>query len=198
LGHNCTHRSGKGAGEFRSSGVNGSIANTQSLPTVRTLQIAGIETPIEQRPFQAEAELTPLFMQKIVTGGGYEIRFVNTWENVHATGATTRAVDDPHFESGFEIIFQQPLLRNFGIAVNTAPIRQAQNAEQFAEQSLLQTLLNTVFGVQSNYWSQYFASKIWEPNGSRKGSRRIFCREQSARGTWYALLPSSWCRPKRG
>jgi outer membrane protein len=48
------------------------------------------------------------------------------------------------------------LLRDFGIAVNTALIRQAEKAELIAEQQLLQILLDTVFAVQQSYWDLVF------------------------------------------
>ena len=170
-------------------GVNTSIANTKLLPTREFAVAPEVFEP--ERPFRAEAELTPLFMQKIVTGGGYEIRFVNTWENVHpvTSGSVSRAIADPRFESGFELFFQQPLLRNFGIAVNTAPIRQAQNIEQIAEQSLLQTILDTVFGVQSGYWELVFRI---QDLGAKRESQKLaedFLAENKIRVELGTLAP---------
>jgi outer membrane protein TolC len=144
------------AGYDPALGVNASIANTKFLPEREFLNAAGVFVP--QRPFSANAELTPLLKQKIITGGGYEIRFVNTWEDVFpvTSGTQTRLIADPRFETAIELTLQQPLLKNFGIAVNMAPIRQAQYAEQFAEQRLLQTILNAVLDVQRSYWDLVF------------------------------------------
>src|SRR4029453_4032392 len=55
-----------------------------------------------------------------------------------------------------QLTFTQPLLKNFGIEVNTAIIRQAQNTEEIARQKLLQTILDTVFALQFGYWELVF------------------------------------------
>jgi len=109
------------------------------------------------RPFSKNAEVTPNFKQKIITGGNYELRFVNTRVNVapSRSGTTSRIVD-PRSESALELTFIQPLLKDFGIAVNTAAIRQAQHNEEIAQQRLVQTVLDTVFAVQQGYWDLVF------------------------------------------
>jgi outer membrane protein TolC len=170
-------------------GVETTVANTKSLPEREFLNAAGVFVP--QRPSSANVELAPLLTQRIITGGGYEVRFVNTWEDVFpaTSGTQSRLITDPRFESGIELTFQQPLLRNFGIAVNTAPIRQAQNAEQFAEQRLLQTILDAVLDVQRSYWELVFRI---EDLGAKQESQKLaedFLAENKIRVELGTLAP---------
>jgi outer membrane protein TolC len=142
-------------------GLETSISQTKSLPTTEILvgtDPAGNPVFVPRRPFSKDGEVTPLFKQKIITGGNYELRFVNTRQNIAPTILTTgsRTIQDPRFESSLELTFTQPLLRDFGIAVNTAPIRQAQKAEEIAEQRLLQTILDVGLRVQEVYWELVF------------------------------------------
>jgi outer membrane protein TolC len=88
-----------------------------------------------------------------VTGGSYELRFVNTWNKSAPVSSGTL---NPRYQGTLQLTFTQPLLRNFGIEVNTALIRQAQNTEEIARQKLLQTILDTVFAVQQGYWELVF------------------------------------------
>jgi outer membrane protein len=142
-------------------GLETSISQTKSLPTTEIVvgtDSAGNPVFVPRRPFSKDGEVTPLFKQQIITGGNYELRFVNTRQNISPTILTTgtRTLQDPRFESSLELTFIQPLLRDFGIAVNTAPIRRAQKAEEIAEERLLQTILDVVFRVQEVYWGLVF------------------------------------------
>jgi outer membrane protein TolC len=142
-------------------GLDASIGQTKSLPTTEFLastDAAGNPVFVPRQQFSKDGELTPLFKQKIITGGNYELRFVNTRQNISPTssGNVSRTIQDPRFESHLELTFIQPLLRDFGIAVNTAPIRRAEKAEEIAAQQVLQTILNVVFNVQQSYWELVF------------------------------------------
>jgi len=101
--------------------------------------------------------VAPSFKQQIVTGGNYELRFINTWnKSAPDIVGSTRRLANPRYEGRLQLTFTQPLLKNFGIEVNTAIIRQAQNTEEIARQKLLQTILDTVFAVQFGYWELVF------------------------------------------
>ena len=65
-------------------------------------------------------------------------------------------IANPRYQNTLQLTFTQPLLKNFGIEVNTASIRQAQNTEEIARQRLLQTILDTIFAVQFGYWELVF------------------------------------------
>jgi outer membrane protein len=138
-----------------------SLSQTKPLPQNKTLQfdpdtgaVAGV---VIVRPFSKDAAVTPSFKQQIVTGGNYELRFMNTWNrSAPARSGSTIRLANPRYQGTLQLTFTQPLLKNFGIEVNTAPVRQAQNTEEIARQQLLQTILNTVFAVQQGYWELVF------------------------------------------
>ena len=143
-----------------SVGLEASLSQTKTLPQNRTVNIdqqTGETSVSITRPFSKDVSVAPIFKQQIVTGANYELRFVNTWNKASPStfGTTTRIVN-PRYEGTLQLTFTQPLLRNFGIEVNTAPIRQAQNTEEIARQRLLQTILDTIFAVQFGYWELVF------------------------------------------
>ena len=101
--------------------------------------------------------LSAYLRHRIVTGGNYEVRIL--------TSRSKQSSDDfgffaplynPRYENRLELTFTHPLLQNFGIAVNKAPIRQAEIREQIAEQNVVQAILDTVFTVHRGYWELVF------------------------------------------
>ena len=144
-----------------SVGLTTSLSQTKTIPQSQTLQFdseTGAVTGVSIiRPFAKDAAVTPNFKQQIVTGGNYELRFINTWNrSAPARSGLTIRLANPRYQGTLQLTFTQPLLKNFGIEINTAPIRQAQNTEEIARQQLLQTILNTVFAVQQGYWELVF------------------------------------------
>jgi outer membrane protein TolC len=132
----------------------------QNLPVNRTLQFDSEGNIVGERIFRQfveRAEVTPYWRHKILLGGNYELRFINTRESVTpAQIGTTSRIVDPRSESRFQFTFTQPVLRDFGIAVNTAVIRQAEKSELIAEQQVLQVILDTIFATQQRYWELVF------------------------------------------
>lgn len=101
--------------------------------------------------------LSAYLRHRIVTGGNYEVRVL--------TSRSKQSSDDfgffaplynPRFENALELTFTHPLLQNFGIAVNRAPIHQGELREQIAEQGVIQAILDTVFAVHQGYWQLVF------------------------------------------
>ena len=141
-------------------GLTASLSQTKTLPQNRTVNIDQLtgETSVSiTRPFSKDVAVAPSFKQQIVTGANYELRFVNTWNKASpATFGTTTRIVNPRYEGTLQLTFTQPLLKNFGIEVNTANIRQAQNTEEIARQRLLQTVLDTIFAAQFGYWELVF------------------------------------------
>lgn len=141
-------------------GLTANLSQTKTLPQNRTVNIdqqTGETSVSITRPFSKDVSVAPNFKQQIVTGANYELRFINTWNKASPStfGTTTRIVN-PRYEGALQLTFTQPLLKNFGIEVNTASIRQAQNTEEIARQRLLQTILDTIFAVQFGYWELVF------------------------------------------
>jgi len=101
--------------------------------------------------------LSAYLRHRILTGGNYEVRIL--------TSRSKQSADDfgffaplynPRFENALELTFTHPLLQNFGIAVNRAPIHQGELREQIAEQGVIQAILDTVFAVHQGYWQLVF------------------------------------------
>ena len=142
-------------------GLTGSLSQTKTLPQNQTLEFdpqtgAVIGTSIT-RPFAKDVAVAPSFKQQIVTGANYELRFISTWnKSAPATSGPSSRIANPRYQNTLQLTFTQPLLKNFGIEVNTASIRQAQNTEEIARQRLLQTILDTIFAVQFGYWELVF------------------------------------------
>lgn len=141
-------------------GLETSISQIKVLPDSRILSFDESGTVIGERillPFEKRGEVTPLLRQRIITGGNYELRFINTRLNEAPSSSGTRfALEDPRYESSLDLTLTQPLLRDFGIAFNSAPTRRAQNTEAIAHQRVIQAILDVVFRVQEGYWNLVF------------------------------------------
>lgn len=173
------------------AGLDTSLSQTKNLPTSRSLQRdPATRVEVEQiiTQFSKQGEVTPSFRQKVISGGNYEIRFINTRENV-APAATLRRIVDPRYESRAELTFTQPLLRDFGIAINLAAIRQAQNTEQNAEQRVLQAILDTLFEVQQGYWNLIFRIQDLAVKRESQKLAEDFLAENKIRVELGALAP---------
>lgn len=141
-------------------GLETSISQIKVLPDSRILSFDESGAVIGERillPFEKRGEVTPLLRQRIITGGNYELRFINTRLNEAPSSSGTRfALEDPRYESSLDLTLTQPLLRDFGIAFNSAPTRRAQKAEAIAHQRVIQAILDVVFRVQEGYWNLIF------------------------------------------
>jgi outer membrane protein TolC len=146
-------------------GTDLSVGGSKELPARETLRFDTVtdETTGEEigvatettiiRPKSKVLELTPRLSQKVITGGNYELQFVNTRDDSSPEDfGNSRLIENPRYDSAIELTLTQPLLRGFGIAVNLAPTRRAEKAVEIAEQQVVQTILDVVFEVQSSYW----------------------------------------------
>jgi outer membrane protein TolC len=171
-----------------------SLSQTKTLPQNQTIefdpQTGAVTGRSITRPFSKDIAVTPGFKQQIVTGANYELRFINTWnKSAPASSGPTSRIENPRYQGSLTLTFTQPLLRNFGIAVNTALIRQAQHAEEIARQQLLQTILNTVYAVQQGYWELVFRI---EDLGVKREAQKLaedFLAENKLRVDLGALAP---------
>jgi outer membrane protein TolC len=173
------------------AGLDASLGQTKELPLTRSLQRDPVTGEVVERiitPFTKQGEVSPNFRQKILTGGTYEIRFINTRESV-APAATLRRIVNPRYESRAELTFTQPLLRDFGIAINLAAIQQAQKAEQSAEQRVLQAILTTLFEVQQGYWNLIFRIQDLEVKRESQKLAEDFLAENKIRVDVGTLAP---------
>lgn len=174
-------------------GAQASLSQTKALPTTEVDEFndQGVFTGTRViEPFSKNGEVTPFLRHKVITGGSYELRFVNTRENVSPTASgISRTIADPRYESSLELSFTQPLLRDFGIAVNKAPIRRAEKSEAIAHQRVVQTILDVVFQVQERYWEMVFRLLDLDARRESQKLAEDFLAENKIRVDLGALAP---------
>ena len=130
-------------------GAEVNVSETQGLRTN--------QNPIFMPILDSRSTLSAYLRHTIVTGGNYELRFVTARSDQSPENAGFgRRIHNPLFENSLELTFTHPLLQNFGIAVNKAPIHQGELREQIAEQGVIQAILDTVFAVHRGYWQLVF------------------------------------------
>lgn len=130
----------------------GAEVNVSETQNLRTNQ-----NPIFMPILDSRSTLSAYLRHTIVTGGNYELRFVTARSDQSPDDAGFgRRIHNPLYENSLELTFTHPLLQNFGISVNKAPIRQAELREQIAEQNVIQAILDTVFAVHQGYWELVF------------------------------------------
>jgi outer membrane protein TolC len=173
-------------------GADVQVSETKDLPTTRTLIVDPIGNIVGEqriRPFSHRDEFTPRWQHKVLLGGAYEIRFINSRQDVSPSQfGLTEQIADPRYESRVELLFTQPLLRDFGIAVNTAFIRQAEQGELIAEQQVVQAILDTLFAVQQRYWELVFRVQDLEVKRESQQLAEQFLAENTQR-VELGLLP---------
>lgn len=174
-------------------GAEASVSQTKRLPTTEVDEFdeQGVFTGVRViNPFSKNGELTPFLRHKVITGGSYELRFMNTRENVSPTASgISRTIADPRYESSLELSFTQPLLRDFGIAVNQAPIRRAEKSEAIAHQRVIQSILDVVFQVQQGYWDMVFRIQDLEAKRESQKLAEDFLAENKIRVELGTLAP---------
>ena len=130
----------------------GAEVNVSETQNLRTNQ-----DPIFMPILDSRSTLSAYLRHTIVTGGNYELRFVTARSDQSPDNAGFgQRIHNPLFENSLELTFTHPLLQNFGISVNKAPMRQAEIREQIAEQNVVQAILDTVFAVHRGYWELVF------------------------------------------
>jgi len=87
---------------------------------------------------------------------------LGTVADIHATSARTWddfpfAAINPAYESTAGWSVQQPLLRGFGVKVNTAGIATAKNERRIAQSQLRDAALDLVLQAKSTYWELVYA-----------------------------------------
>jgi len=115
--------------------------------------------------------------QSFKTGGNYDFRFStnrNTGTFITEPGPDYDADGTPddldgdglpdydksqEYNTSFALSLAHPLLRNFGIVVNTGNILIAENNEQAALFSFQQAIISTVSNVHNRYWELVLAIK---------------------------------------
>ncbi len=93
--------------------------------------------------------------QKLPTGGTYELRFDNEFNNLLSVGVS-------QFSSTLGLTLTQPLLRNFGFEATETNIRIATNNQAISREQLRLQVSTTVTQVKGAYFNLIFAIRNLE------------------------------------
>jgi outer membrane protein TolC len=93
--------------------------------------------------------------QKLPTGGTYELRFNNEFNNLLSVGVS-------QFTSTLGLTLTQPLLRNFGFEATETNIRIAANNQSISREQLRLQVSTTVTQVKGAYFNLIFAIRNLE------------------------------------
>jgi outer membrane protein len=91
--------------------------------------------------------------QTLPTGAEYSLRFDNTRTEEN----NPFQIFNPVYRSGVNLGFTQPLLRDFGVDVNTRSIRVARNNLGVSREEFRRVLMDTLMFVESAYYDLIFA-----------------------------------------
>ena len=157
-----------------------------NVSETQNLRVNDVMKPVRD----SRGTLSAYLRQRIVTGGNYELRFVTARSDQSPvnTGFASR-IHNPLYENSIELTFTHPVLRNFGISVNKAPIRQAEIREQIAEQNVVQAILDTVFAVHRGYWDLVFRIQDLEAKRESQQLAEDFLAENTVRVELGTLAP---------
>jgi outer membrane protein TolC len=110
----------------------------------------GTEIVVSSRAFGDLWDFNTGLRQKLPTGGTYELRFNNEYNNVPPLPAT-------QFISKFGLTLTQPLLKNFGFEPTETNIRIATNNLSISGEQLRMKVSDIVTQVQNDYAELIFA-----------------------------------------
>ena len=110
-----------------------------------TQQFAGIVTRFD---LEALTTFDVGFRQNLTAGGKIELKqtVANTWFN------PPRGLLNPYYENDLTLTLNQPLLQNFGVAVNTARITISRNNQRVSLLDFRKTVEDTLLKVEQYYW----------------------------------------------
>ncbi|HUO84122.1 MAG TPA: TolC family protein [Thermoanaerobaculia bacterium] len=129
--------------------------------TSATIETSSQERPVTSVIFSPVSETTVAnvgVQQTLPTGANYTVGFNNQKQASNNPFITF----NPAFTTGLNLGFTQPLLRNFGVDVNTRGIRIARNNLGISEESFRSVMLDTVLGVQQAYYDLIAARRNLE------------------------------------
>lgn len=117
------------------------------------LQSSGVFGPTGGNQQSETLELSTGIRKPMTTGGqvGVETSLVRQEQT------PTSLVNERFYSSDVLLTLRQPLLRNFGAAVNRAEIRLARSAREQQYEQMVQTLQDTALAVEQSYWNLVLA-----------------------------------------
>lgn len=118
----------------------------------RSLTQAATDLEGADMPETKQSELDLSLRQKIATGAQYGL----TYENTRLRTNNQYVPLNPRYDVALKADITQPLLRDCGIDINSATIRQAENSIMMAEQEYRRQVIDALAGAINTYWELIF------------------------------------------
>ncbi|HWQ69778.1 MAG TPA: TolC family protein [Patescibacteria group bacterium] len=125
-------------------------ANRTVTPTFNVLQGTQVSI-IENR------DINTSIVQKLPFGASYTLSMTNNRYDTNSAFAQPPNGLNPSYKSFVVLSITQDLLKNFGIDVNTAPIKIARNDQAISVTQLRQQANQVITNVHNAYWNLVFA-----------------------------------------
>ncbi len=95
-------------------------------------------------------------IQKLLTGGTYDLKFTNQRNRTNVTVAGSGLIT-PTYTTELSLTVTQPLLKNFGFEANQAQIKIARNSYLISQEVFKAKVMDLVLKTQQQYWDLVFA-----------------------------------------
>ncbi|WP_337288657.1 TolC family protein [Candidatus Methylomirabilis sp.] len=125
-------------------------ANRTVTPTFNVLQGTQVSI-IENR------DVNTSLVQKLPFGASYTLSMTNNRYDTNSAFAQPPNGFNPSYKTFLNLSITQDLLKNFGVEVNTAPIRIARNDQTISVTQLRQQANQVITNVHNAYWNLVFA-----------------------------------------
>ncbi|PTL36218.1 hypothetical protein CLG94_06055 [Candidatus Methylomirabilis limnetica] len=125
-------------------------ANRTVTPTFNVLQGTQV-SEIENR------DVNTSLTQKLPFGASYTLSLTNNRFDTNSAFAQPPQGFNPSYKTFLNLSITQDLLKNFGVDVNTAPIKIARNNQAISVTQFRQQANQVITSVHSTYWSLVFA-----------------------------------------
>lgn len=136
-------------------------ANRTISPVSNTLQSGGTTTGGRVDKIDNEnRDVNASIAQKLPFGGSYTLSMTNNRLNTNLPFAQPGPPNfgiNPSYTTFLNLSITQDLLKNFGVDVNTAPIKIARNNRTISVTQLRQQANQVITNVHSAYWNLVFA-----------------------------------------
>ena len=100
------------------------------------------------------------FKGKILSGATYSLDFTNKRTRTNSSFSSL----NPQYVTEIKLNVTQPLLKNFGIDVNSTDIKIAKNNKDISLNQFKDTVMTTISDVENTYWDLVFSIEDYKVN----------------------------------
>ncbi|MCA9472823.1 MAG: TolC family protein [Nitrospirales bacterium] len=115
--------------------------------------------------------------QKLYSGGNLDLHFDT---NRNSVAGQTSFLFNPSYTNTLSLNLSQPLLRNFGVDVNTTQIHIARNAATTEQYVFVDQVLNVIKDVEHAYWELVFSRQnLKVAKSTLKAAKELFAANRA-------------------